>query len=102
MTDREIAHCTSKHNPMPDFAGAAGRLTALAEIAALLGDDKTADKAEAAAGKWQEEIAAQEAYEAMIAKAFPPEEKALKSFLLKHKGTRYAKAVKDNLEPAGK
>jgi hypothetical protein len=95
MADWEIALCESGRNPMPDFKGAAVRLAALAEIAGMLEDEKTAKKSSSAATKWDDEIAAQKAYEAMIAEALPPEEKSLKAYLSKHGDTRYGKAARD-------
>jgi hypothetical protein len=71
--------CMTKENPMPDFAAAVTRLEQLGE--------------KAPAG-WAKEIAAQKAYEAMIANEFPPGEAARKAFLEKHGGSRYGAAVK--------
>jgi len=102
MAGWEIALCESKHNPMPDFAGAARRLAAIAAIAGMLGDAATAGTAAAAAEKWDDEIEAQEAYEVMTAGAFPPEGMALKSFLSRHGSTRYGKAARVAFGPGTK
>ncbi len=97
MIDWEIALCKSKHNPMPDFAGAADRLERLAAIAGLLGDAKAAARAVAAPKGWKAEIEAQKAYSAVEGFLAEPDSRALKAFLKKHGKTRYGKAVKDAL-----
>lgn len=98
MIDWEIALCESKHNPMPDFSGAADRLDRLAEIAALLGLDKAAARAAAAPKSWKDEIAAQNVYFTLEELLLEPDDKALKGFLKKYGKTRYGKAVKDTFE----
>jgi hypothetical protein len=71
--------CRTKENPMPDFESTSFTLEA---------------NGESTPAGWAKEIAAQKAYEAMIAKEFPPGEAARKAFLEEHGGTRYGTAVK--------
>jgi hypothetical protein len=94
MIDWQIRLCDSEENPMPDFAGAAERLEALAEIATILFDDDLAARARQAPEMWGREIEAQQAYEALAAKSFPPPAKGLRSFLGKYADTRYGRAAK--------
>jgi|GEM_PF-1512158 len=98
MIDWEIALCESKHNPMPDFSGAADRLEELSEIAALLGLDKAAARAAEAPKSWKKEIAAQNVYATLEELLLEPDHKALKGFLKKYGKTRYGKAVRDAFE----
>ncbi len=94
MVKWQIRLCNSKDNPMPDFAGAAERLSALQEIARLLGSESAASQAAGEVKKWAREIKAQEAFEAMIEKSYPPDERALKKFLGSHGNSRYGKTAK--------
>jgi len=96
MVDWEIELLYSKHNPTPAYAKAKERLALLASVAGLIGYEDIADKAKNALSeeKWIIEIEAEQFYNKMIEKDFPPDEGALKAFLSKYNKTKYGKAAK--------
>jgi len=76
-------------NPMPDFV----RGCAWLEEVAGSPDRDLAARAREAREAWRKEAEAQQACEALLAKAFPPDAAEAKAFLASHKGTRWADAL---------
>jgi hypothetical protein len=62
-------------------------------VAEVLQVPAVAERARAAAARWDAEVAAQEAFEVLLAGPLPPLPDAVRSFREAHTGTRHARAA---------
>jgi hypothetical protein len=90
----EIRRTANERNPMPGFRESAARLERLAAVADRCGRKAAARDARRAVSLWEPEIAAQRAWDALVAESFPPTEEALARFLEAHGGSRYGRAAR--------
>ncbi|MHC5009589.1 MAG: S41 family peptidase, partial [Planctomycetota bacterium] len=90
----EVTLCEADANPTPDFAGAAARIDAWEDTARALGLEEAWNAAKEVRERWEAEIPAHQAYEAMIGTSLTPEASAVETFLSQYAETRYGKTVR--------